>query len=174
MTLTRWPRRAPGTSPVGRPSSRCRCFRGRDAPALVALLIAALFAAASGSMLHAASVPLAVRAEIDALLSRLSASACEFERNGSWYAAADAKAHLLRKLVYLERHDAVQTTEQFIDLAATKSSRSGKPYHVRCGKAAPLESRDWLTAELATLRDGDPGSGEGPQRAGEPASPPAP
>lgn len=174
MTLTRWPRRTLGTSPVTRPPGRSRCSRGRGAPALVGLLIAALLAPAFGSMLHAASVPPAVRAEIDALLSRLSASACEFERNGSWYAATDAKAHLLRKLAYLERHDAVQTTEQFIDLAATKSSSSGKPYHVRCGKAAPLESRDWLTAELATVRDGGPGSGVGPRHAAEPASPPTP
>jgi len=68
-----------------------------------------------------------VRAEIDALLNRLQISNCEFNRNGSWHSASEAKAHLLRKLDYLESSDAVHNTEQFIELAASKSSSSGNP-----------------------------------------------
>ena len=107
-----------------------------------------LFAAA----LNAAPLAPPVRAEVDALLSALEKSGCEFNRNGSWHAAKEARTHLLRKLEYLEGKNAVQSTEQFIELAASASSSSGKPYLVRCGKAAPVESRAWLSAQLAALR----------------------
>ena len=56
----------------------------------------------------------AARAEIDGLLARLVASGCEFNRNGRWYAASEAKSHLSQKLKYLEDRGMVQTTEQFI------------------------------------------------------------
>ena len=35
-------------------------------------------------------------------MSRLEASGCEFNRNGSWYTPTEAKSHLLRELKYLE------------------------------------------------------------------------
>jgi hypothetical protein len=104
------------------------------------------------SALSAAPLAPAVRAEIDALLATLEKSGCEFSRNGAWHASKDAKAHLQRKLEYLEGKNAVQSTEQFIELGASTSSSSGKPYMVRCGKAAPVESRVWLRAQLAALR----------------------
>ena len=68
-----------------------------------------------------------MRAEIDAVLSRLQSSGCQFDRNGSWYSSSEAKDHILRKLDYLEGKTTIQSTEQFIALAATKSSSSGKP-----------------------------------------------
>ena len=101
----------------------------------------------------AAPIPPAIRAEIDGLMARMSASSCQFERNGSWHNAADARSHLLRKLDYIEgRRETLQSTEQFIELAASKSSFSGKPYRVKCGTAAPVPSRDWLNRELKSLR----------------------
>lgn len=100
----------------------------------------------------AAPTPGPVRAEIDALLVRLQASGCEFNRNGSWYSGAEAKVHLTRKLEYLEGKSALQNTEQFIDLAASASSSSGKPYEVKCAGSAPTPSRQWLSRELATVR----------------------
>lgn len=100
----------------------------------------------------AAPLPLAARAEVDALLTRLQSSGCEFNRNGSWYSGADAKAHLLKKLDYLERKDLVKTAEQFIARGASGSSMSGKPYLVRCAGKAPVESAKWLTAELQAAR----------------------
>lgn len=102
--------------------------------------------------LHAAPVSPAVRTEIDALLVRLQSSACTFNRNGTWHGAAEARLHLLRKLEYLERRNAVHSTEQFIGLGASGSSVSGRPYLVRCGNAAPIESRVWLTTELRSIR----------------------
>jgi hypothetical protein len=114
---------------------------------LAALMVLALIHSAPA---HAAAP--AVRAEIDALLGRLLSSDCQFFRNGSWHAASEAKAHLLRKLEYLEARDAVKSTEQFIQLGASSSSTSGKPYLVKCGASAPMESKAWLSNELQSLR----------------------
>ena len=93
-----------------------------------------------------------VRAEIDALLARLETSGCRFGRNDEWYAGADAKAHLLRKLEYIEKYGTITTAQQFIDVAATKSSVSGAPYVVQCANAAAVPSGAWLTAQLQALR----------------------
>ena len=108
---------------------------------LLALALACAVAAASPA-----------RPEIDALLARLQSSGCSFERNGSWYDAAKARDHLLRKLEYLEDRNLVQTSEQFIDRAASGSSMSGRPYRVRCGSAPPVESRAWLSEQLKVVR----------------------
>lgn len=104
------------------------------------------------SLACAAPTAAPVRAEIDALLGKLQASGCQFNRNGSWYSAAEAKDHLLRKLAYFEDKGTVQTTEQFIDLAASKSSSSGKAYLVKCGNEPAAESQQWLTRQLPAIR----------------------
>lgn len=115
-------------------------------------LFLSLAFALAGSAALAGATPPPVRAEIDALLARLQAPGCEFNRNGSWYGGAEARSHLLRKLEAIEGRGTVQNTEQFIQLAASGSSISGKPYLVRCGAAAPVESRQWLTEQLALVR----------------------
>jgi hypothetical protein len=86
------------------------------------------------------------------LLFRLEASGCEFNRNGTWHTATDAKSHLLRKLQYLEDSGAVQTTDQFIELAASRSSTTGQPYLVKCADGASVESSAWLRSQLQFLR----------------------
>lgn len=115
-------------------------------------LLVAFVASLLGSAALAAPLSPAARAEIDGLLSRLESSRCEFNRNGTWYSAAEAKSHLQRKLTYLEDHDLVNSAEQFIERGASGSSMSGKPYLVRCGNAAAVESGAWLRAELKSLR----------------------
>jgi hypothetical protein len=117
---------------------------------LVLLLASLWFALAAA----AASLAPATRAEIDGLLSRLETSACEFNRNGSWYSGAEAKTHLLSKLKYFEDKGTVQTTEQFIERAASSSSMSGQAYLVRCAGAAPVQSGTWLLAQLQAMRSG--------------------
>jgi hypothetical protein len=101
-----------------------------------------------------AAAPLApvARAEIDGLLSRLDSSACEFGRSGSWYTASEAKSHLLRKLAWLEDKGLVQSTEQFIERAASKSSITGEPYLVRCANGSPVDSGAWLRGQLKAMR----------------------
>ena len=48
----------------------------------------------------------------------------------------------------------MQTTEQFIARGASSSSLSGRPYQVKCGAGAPVESRAWLGAQLREIRAG--------------------
>ena len=88
------------------------------------------------------------------MFSALRESNCEFSRNGSWYNAQKASEHLQRKYDYLLKKKLVTSTESFIELAATKSSMSGKAYQVRCGKAAPVSSQSWFTSKLTGLRGG--------------------
>jgi hypothetical protein len=90
--------------------------------------------------------------EIDALIGTLGASKCEFQRNGKWYGATDARTHLQRKFDYLLKKNLVDTAEQFIERAASESSMSGREYRVRCPGQAERSSRSWFQAQLQRLR----------------------
>ncbi len=116
-------------------------------PLAVAALLACL-----GASAQAAELAPSARQEIDHLLDHLGRSRCEFYRNGTWHGAAEARSHLETKLGYLVKKGMVSTADEFIDLAATRSSVSGEPYQVRCAPAAAVPSRDWFRAELARYR----------------------
>ncbi len=79
--------------------------------------------------------------EIAGLFARLEQSNCQFNRNGSWYDAKQASDHLRQKYDYLVRRHLVTNAESFIDLAASKSSMSGKPYLVRCADSPRSKAR---------------------------------
>src|SRR5882724_3330963 len=81
---------------------------------------------------HAAELSSSAKAEIDALLSGLGTSSCQFYRNGSWHSGSEAKDHLQMKLEYLVARGLITDSEDFIEKAGTKSSLSGRPYKVRC------------------------------------------
>lgn len=115
------------------------------------LQLVALAFALSAALAHAAPPPAAQR-EIDGLIAALGASGCQFQRNGRWYPAADAQAHLRRKYEWLRKRDLVDSAEQFIARAGTGSSLSGRPYRVRCAGRAAQASAAWLQAQLAALR----------------------
>jgi hypothetical protein len=93
--------------------------------------------------------------EVAALLAFVGQSPCTFIRNGKSYSAADAKSHLETKLNYLVHRDQVNSAEEFIDRAGTKSSLSGLPYRVNCAGEERL-SADWLKEELRVLRESPP------------------
>lgn len=116
------------------------------------LTLVALLGAGLPGLAQAQSTPPRVKAEIGALLSRLGASGCQFNRNGKWYPGAEAQAHLNCKFGFIDTHGGASSTEQFIDLAATKSSLSEQAYLVQCDTAAPAESKPWLKAQLSMLR----------------------
>lgn len=121
-------------------------------PTFLRIFLTVLLASPSAGVL-AGPTPPPVRAEIEALLGRITASNCQFERNRSWHSGAEARTHLLRKLDYIEkRSETITRTEQFIEFAASKSSFTGRHYRVKCGSGEPVESRAWLTHELETLR----------------------
>ncbi len=90
--------------------------------------------------------------EIDQLFKALETSGCQFNRNGSWHDARKASDHLHRKHDYLRKKGRVTSAESFIDLAASRSSVSGKPYLVRCGKSTPVQSKAWFLGKLSEIR----------------------
>jgi hypothetical protein len=118
---------------------------------LIGLLCCGLISAGSAG---AAPLPVAAKAEVVALLSRLEASGCQFKRNGNWYTGAEARAHLARKLDYFEGKGTVQTAEQFIEQAASTSSSTGQPYEVRCSGGPAVPSKVWLSDRLRAARSG--------------------
>jgi len=102
---------------------------------------------------HAAPNAQAQR-EIGALIDALGASGCRFERNGSWYDADRAKAHLRKKNEYLQKRGLADTAELFIERAASESSLSGKPYRVRCPGDQIEPARSWFERRLRAIRGG--------------------
>jgi hypothetical protein len=98
----------------------------------------------------------AVAAEVDDLLLNLARSGCRFERNGRWYGADEARAHLMMKWQELQRRRLAQSTERFIELAASKSMLSGLPYQVQCGTSTAKPSAIWLRQQLQALRAASP------------------
>lgn len=90
--------------------------------------------------------------EIASLIDALAGSGCQFERNGDWHDASTARAHLQRKYGWLHKRGLAGSAELFIERAATRSSRSGEPYHVRCAGQPVVESARWFNAELVRVR----------------------
>jgi len=99
-----------------------------------------------------ADPPTSVHIEVNFLLGYLEGSRCEFYRNGTWHDSKAAQAHLRDKYKYLVAMNLVNTTEQFIERAATESSITGQPYQVRCNGGATVTSSQWLRDELARFR----------------------
>ena len=89
------------------------------------------------------------QAEIDHLLEFVGASRCTFIRNGTRYAASEAKAHLQMKYRFAKLR--LGSAEDFIRYLASGSSVSGEPYHVNCD-GADLLAGDWLGEELRRYR----------------------
>ena len=119
------------------------------------LAIACLLSCCAPSL--AAPSPKAQR-EIQGLLDALSASSCEFQRNGTWHGRDEAREHLQRKYDYLLKRDLADTAEQFIERAASKSSMSGRAYQVRCPGQPVQPAAVWFKARLDALRgSGAPG-----------------
>jgi hypothetical protein len=126
-------------------------MRVRRAIPTILLCVTLLTAGASS---WAAAPSTAAQTEIEHLLAFVTHSGCQFNRNGTWYPAPEASAHLAEKERYLAEHGQIASAEDFIAKAATKSSMTGKPYTVRCGSEPAIASDEWLTAELRRLRQG--------------------
>jgi hypothetical protein len=90
--------------------------------------------------------------EISHLFDYLKNSNCQFYRNGSWYNPNEAVDHLNKKYQYLLKKGLMNSTENFIKCAASKSNMSGKSYLIKCGDSNPIESTNWFHAELARFR----------------------
>ena len=93
----------------------------------------------------------ATQLEIDHLLNFIRNSSCIIDRNGKTYAAVKAISHIEKKYAYFE--DEIETSEDFIELSASKSTMSGKYYMVHCGDEEQIRTREWLMQELKGLRE---------------------
>lgn len=114
---------------------------------------------ASGLMLGLAMLPLAhaqppeaAQVEINYLLGFIEVSGCQFYRNGSWYDSKRAQAHLRDKYEALASRNLIKTAEDFIDLGASESSVSGRPYQIRCGECQAVATNPWLHDALTRYR----------------------
>lgn len=112
------------------------------------LAMLGLLAAAAAGAAPAAGVQM----EVNFLLGFVEGSGCDFQRNGSWHDSVAAQVHLRDKYRYLAARDLIDTTEQFIERAASQSSLTGRAYQVRCKGGPTITSKQWLSDELAHLR----------------------
>ena len=87
---------------------------------------------------------------VQILLTRVSESGYVFIRNGKEYDSRDAAKHMRRKYEHFE--DEIETPEQFIELAATKSMMTGRRYRIRLPDGTEMDTSDWLLDELTSLR----------------------
>ena len=95
-----------------------------------------------------AEPPASAPEDIQYLLDAIGRSGCEFYRNGSWYAAADARSHLASKYRQVDKKRTVRSVQDFIDWVGTRSSMSGEPYRVRCAGSDAMTSAEWFRREL--------------------------
>lgn len=101
-----------------------------------------------------ADVPPDQKPEVEHLISFLESSDCSMVRNGGAHDGAEAAKHVKRKYKYFR--DDIGSTEQFIELSATRSTMSSKPYEVHCPGEPPRTSADWLLEELEAYRSENP------------------
>ena len=92
-------------------------------------------------------------ARIDALIKHVAElKDASFVRNGVAYDAATAAKFLKGK--WDTQKNEIGTAEAFIEKVASKSSTTGKPYTIRFKDGKEVESRTYLLAELAKVKDG--------------------
>ena len=84
------------------------------------------------------------------LLDYVAKSECVFIRNGKEHSSEKAVEHIRKK--YEHYKEKIETPEDFIRLAATKSMMSGRPYLVRLEEGSEIHCAEWLTAELSAYR----------------------
>ena len=89
-------------------------------------------------------------AEVEHLIAYLGDSDCEMIRNGRVHDGAEGARHVQRKYNHFREH--ISSTEEFIELAASKSTLSGRAYQVHCPGSEPMPSSDWLLQELDAYR----------------------
>ena len=111
----------------------------------VLLIVLAILIAAPVS----SSVPSSTQEEISYLLSQIAQSDCQFIRNSKIHSPEQALEHINRKYNHLKNR--IETAEQFITYAASRSSITGSDYLIRCG-AVTTTSRQWLEEQLRVYR----------------------
>ena len=97
-----------------------------------------------------ADVPAGQLSEVEHLLAFIKNSGCIINRNGTDHPADKGISHIENKYEYFR--DDISSTEDFIELSATKSTMSGDYYMVRCPGKEIIRTKDWLLIELKKYR----------------------
>jgi peptidoglycan hydrolase CwlO-like protein len=113
-------------------------------------MIALVFIGVFISDAVSADVPPAQKAEVNHLLAFVENSHCIVNRNGDKHQADEAVKHIKRKYDYFR--DDINSTEDFINLSASKSTLSGNYYTVLCPGKKTIRTQDWLMTELKHYR----------------------
>ena len=88
--------------------------------------------------------------KIEQLIQRVeNLQGATFVRNGKEYDAKTAAKFLKGK--WDANTAKIKTAQDFIEVAATKSSTSGKPYLIRYADGKEIPSAEFLTAELKSI-----------------------
>ena len=130
------------------PEPRPACARTRCPRAWFGCL--PLWLALLSGLATQADVPPEQAAEVQHLLGYLAGSECRMVRNGRSNSGKEGARHVRRK--YDHFREELGSTEQFIELAASKSLRTGLPYEVHCPGQPPAPSAEWLVTELDRYR----------------------
>ena len=113
-------------------------------------LLIKLFPLVASVLFHSSVSAGVLAGEIDHLITYVGNSNCTFIRNGDSHKAAEAVEHMQKKYDYFRKK--VTSAEQFIELSASKSLLTGKPYWIECPDSDKQYSRTWLLNELARYR----------------------
>ena len=90
---------------------------------------------------------------IMALIARVQGmTTMKFLRNNEVHNAAEAAEHMEAKYKHFSKE--IVTAEDFIDRCASRSEVTGKPYQVKLSDGVVRDAKEFLTAELHTLRKG--------------------
>lgn len=88
--------------------------------------------------------------EIEHLISYVTSTSCKIDRNGVLHAGERAAMHIKEK--YSHYKSRISSTEQFIELSASRSMMSGMAYRVKCAGKKDQKMSEWLKAELAQYK----------------------
>jgi hypothetical protein len=114
------------------------------------LITALLVFLGSAIGLRADDMPAGEKAKIEALLSHIGGLAnAKFIRNGKDYDAKSAAKFLRGKWEANEKK--INSAADFIAVAASCSSTTGKPYMIQLKGAPPTPCAEYLTAQLKHL-----------------------
>ena len=114
------------------------------------LLLATLLLAVVSPWSLAASQPADLDTTVQHLITYVKESDVTFERNSGRYTASEAAEHINNK--YRHFKDDIDTPEKFIELCATGSLVTGKPYFIITRQGEQLPSSEWLNTELSVYR----------------------
>ena len=114
------------------------------------LLLVTVFMAAITPRAMADQQPADLEATVQYLITYIEGSDVTFQRNFSRYKGSEAAQHISKK--YRHFKDDIDTPEKFIELCATGSLMTGKPYMIVTNQGEQLPSSEWLNAALADFR----------------------